>query len=156
MLKENRISDLVCLIRCLTVWPCYDVFMSRVIGSDPWHIIEVATEITSHNPHHPLVANYRIIRSRQSASGYFLSTIEMRRPPTKRVVCKTFDHWWQKYIIRSSRFQYEHCEVKPIEPETRSQCLKSRVCLETEGSKSEWCLAAALSLEIWPQTGGYE
>ena len=40
----------------------YAVFKSRVIGSDPWHIMEVATEITSH---HLLVANYRIIGSRQ-------------------------------------------------------------------------------------------
>ena len=92
-----------------SVCPCYDVFKSRVIGLDPWHIIEVATEITSHHPHHPLVANYRIIRSRQSASTIFLSLsrIETRRPPI-RVVCKNVwplskstsrGIWW---------FQYDH------------------------------------------------
>ena len=86
------VTKIWCSTKNENIWPiawwqyvsCYAVFRSRVIGwSDPWHIMEVATEITSH---HLLVANYRIIGSRQP--GLFLSTIETRRPPTKKNVCK--------------------------------------------------------------------
>ena len=145
---------------CLTA-SRYAEFKSRVLGSDPWHIMEVATEITSH---HLLVANYRIIGSRQP--GLFFVNNWNEEATNKKNVCKNVRPPITKvhhqiiaqYLIVDRWFQYD-CNVKKVKLETsRSQCLKYRICSDIEGSKSvdAWLYIgsrAALCLEIWPQSG---
>ena len=152
------------------IWPiawwqyvsCYAVFRSRVIGwSDPWHIMEVATEITSH---HLLVANYRIIGSRQP--GLFFVNNWNEEATNKKNVCKNV-----RPPITKVHHQIiaQYLMVDGWYP-VRLQCEKSKT-RNKKKSMSEvpylfghrgfkvwdaWLYIgsrAALCLEIWPQSG---